>query len=234
MNPIQLLNSKSGRFEFSEEGPLVRVEAPDASKQKWKAQTTGPETLYFNSQLFGRNITELLEQGESFVFQPCVRIAYEEGHPTSVYAKTMRWNMVLAQDFKCERVLEGCVWEGDELDEEGIRRFATHRLTEIPMWKLILMDENTFRTNGKPRNPDKALFVKNIVTQGVYMGDRISRPCNNCGEKEVYCGHADFSLADHDYNFWHVCLNCSDTLFTNFSVCSGDEEKDDEICPFGH
>ena len=64
-------------------------------------------------------------------------------------------------------------------------------------------------------------------------GRFIDEACRRCGERQVYCGHAELATVDYLDTFWHLCMNCLDARYeeNSFSCCSS--EADEEIhCPY--
>ncbi len=56
--------------------------------------------------------------------------------------------------------------------------------------------------------------------------------CEQCEEKQIYCGFDDLGSPDHDYHWWHICLNCFDVKYVNGRACYGYEKEGDEDCTF--
>ena len=65
------------------------------------------------------------------------------------------------------------------------------------------------------------------------IGKLLDKPCDKCGEKQVYCGYADLGGVDYYDNYWHICLSCLDAKHKEDYNQSGMEPAETP-CPFPH
>jgi len=116
----------------------------------------------------------------------------------------------------------------------GIR--ALYR--EDVAWEKL--SEEQKREIGRPeklkilKNAHKIRGLLGKSTSISSLGKLLEEPCEECGQNKVYCGSDDFSQVDHNYVWWHLCLNCLDTKYLSCVGCGGYEDYEDDTfwCPF--
>jgi len=81
-------------------------------------------------------------------------------------------------------------------------------------------------------NPKLKEVQSILKRKNINLGRLMEEACKNCGEKEVYCGHADLGTVDYYDNFWHICLSCLDVKHKETYTGNGQEIGGETNCFF--